>query len=278
MVDIEDEDEPPVTQNQYQSKVEEVVEETPAHTQETPEHPFGKAKDAVYILPVERNVGIKDKTTPTVTKKPKPAYRTLPPIYNPAIAVNVLKQSMEAPITITQKELLSSLPEVCFQVHDSIMTCRIPKEIVMVHSRFEEQEEEEEEEEEEEPKTQFLVNAVPVAFFTVHRAHHRTPPQGSFIINDPMEEYYKSLSPGEKLDPDWIIVAMKSSAICSVFALMDNSQKRKCILDPGCQIITMSKNSCHDLGLMYDPAIILHMQSINRNINQLLGSSYNVPF
>jgi hypothetical protein len=89
---------------------------------------------------------------------------------------------------------------------------------------------------------------------------------------------YKSLSPREEPDSDRIIVAMESSALHSVFALIDNSQKRECILDPGCQIIAMSETSCHDLGLMYDLAIILHMQSANRNINQLLGLSHNVPF
>jgi hypothetical protein len=67
------------------------VEETPAHTQKAPEHPFRKAKDAVYIPPAEKNVGIEDKTTPTITQKPEPAYHTLPLIHNPAIAVNVLK-------------------------------------------------------------------------------------------------------------------------------------------------------------------------------------------
>jgi hypothetical protein len=67
------------------------VEETLAHTQEVPEHPFRKAKDTVHILSAERNVGIKNKTTPTVTKKPELAYQTLPLIHNPAIAVNVLK-------------------------------------------------------------------------------------------------------------------------------------------------------------------------------------------
>jgi hypothetical protein len=103
---------------------------------------------------------------------------------------------MEAPITIMQKELLSLSPEVRSQVCDSIMTRRIPKEIVMVHSRFEEQEEEEEE-----SKIQFLANMVPIASFAVHRTHHQTPPQGSIIIDNSMEEYYKSLSPGEEPDP-----------------------------------------------------------------------------
>jgi hypothetical protein len=71
-VDIEDEDETPITRNHYRSRVEEVVEEALAHTQEALEHPFRKAKDAVYILPVERNVGIEDKTSLTVIKKLKP--------------------------------------------------------------------------------------------------------------------------------------------------------------------------------------------------------------
>jgi hypothetical protein len=71
---------------------------------------------------------------------------------------------------------------------------------------------------------------------------------------------------------------MESSAVCSIFALIDNSQKRECILDPGCQIIAMSKTSCHDLRLMYNPAIILHIQSANGNIDQLLGLSRNIPF
>jgi hypothetical protein len=94
--------------------VEEVVEEALAHTQEAPEHPFRKAKDTVYIPPVEKNVEIKDKTYLTITKKPKPAYRTLPLIHDLAIAVNVLKQSMEAPITIMQKELLSLITRGTF--------------------------------------------------------------------------------------------------------------------------------------------------------------------
>jgi hypothetical protein len=99
-----------------------------------------------------------------------------------------------------QKELLLLLLEVRSQVCDSIMTCQIPKDIVMVHSKFEEQEEEEEDEEE--PKTQFSANAVPAASFAIHRAHHWTPPQGSTVIDDPMKEYYKSLSSGKKPDPD----------------------------------------------------------------------------
>src|SRR5277367_101453 len=40
----------------------------------------------------------------------------------------------------------------------------------------------------------------------------------------------------------------------------------------------MSEATCHDLGLAYDPAIILNMQLANGNINASLGLSRNVPF
>src|SRR5271155_4042312 len=71
---------------------------------------------------------------------------------------------------------------------------------------------------------------------------------------------------------------MESGAVRSVFATIDHSQKKECILDPGCQIIAMSEASCHDLSLAYDPSIILNMQSANGNINASLGLSRNVPF
>jgi hypothetical protein len=49
------------------------------------------------------------------------------------------------------------------------------------------------------------------------------------------------------------------------------------ILDPGSQIITMSEYLCTDLGLIYDPSIVLNMQSANGEVNQSLGLARNVP-
>jgi len=40
----------------------------------------------------------------------------------------------------------------------------------------------------------------------------------------------------------------------------------------------MSESTCHDLALVYDPSIKLHMQSANGNIDQSLGLARNVPF
>ena len=91
-----------------------------------PEHPYQKAKDAMYVLPVNRNVGAPAK--PPTQPRAEPAYKTLPPVHNAAIAADVYKWSMEAPITITQQELLSLSPEVRLQVWEVTTTKRVPTE------------------------------------------------------------------------------------------------------------------------------------------------------
>jgi hypothetical protein len=60
--------------------------------------------------------------------------------------------------------------------------------------------------------------------------------------------------------------------------LVDNQLKVEAILDPGCQIIAMSEDVCHELALAYDPTIVLHMQSANSSVDPSLGLARNVAF
>ena len=79
-------------------------------------------------------------------------------------------------------------------------------------------------------------------------------------------------------DPDKLKVAATSAAIRSTYALVDNSQQWECTIDSGCQVVAMSENTCHDLGLMYDPSIKLNMEFANGEINKSLELTFNVPF
>ena len=85
----EEEDLPP--RGQQRARIEEVIEENPVQ-QPTPEtileHPFRNAKDVIYIPPVIKNVGAEDKNNPTTAKRLEPTYKTLPPVYDSAIATN----------------------------------------------------------------------------------------------------------------------------------------------------------------------------------------------
>ena len=114
--------------------------------------------------------------------------------------------------------------------------------------------------------------------FAIPNIQHCVPPEGTIIIPDPIKTYVKSLPPGTTLDPDQLIVGCENQLYCSVFALVDNNRKKECILDSGCQVITISKAVSHELAIAYDPMFRISMQSANGELDMSLGLTRNVPF
>src|SRR6202453_3600311 len=80
----------------------------------------------------------------------------------------------------------------------------------------------------------------------------------AIIILDKYDTYLKSLRPGEK--PKVMVVAKESLALRSINLLIDNKDEIESIIDPGSQIVAMSEEVCHELSLVYDPEVRLHMQ------------------
>lgn len=132
----------PQTSTQPTSEPMPTIEDTSTSTQPTdsqlckpivasPEHPFHKVKDAVYILPQDRNVGAPPK--PPVhanAKRPDSAYQTSPAIHNTKIVTDIYQHTLETPVTITYHKLLSLSPEVRTQVRGAITSKRVtPKEV-----------------------------------------------------------------------------------------------------------------------------------------------------
>jgi hypothetical protein len=97
-------------------------------------------------------------------------------------------------------------------------------------------------------------------------------------ISDPVETYYQSLLPGFSPVEEALTIALESSVIQSIMAFVDNRYQVECILDPGCQVITMSASRCNKLGLTYDPSIRLNMQLADGNCNLSLDPVHNVTF
>lgn len=287
-IDEEEEEDATAVRAARQPRIEEVVDEdrappvvekeVPAIVEPTtvsqptiaPEHPYQNAKDAAYAPPVIRNIGAPFKA-PVITKKGDPAYKTLPPVHDPSIAADVYKRSMEAPITITQRELLSLSPEVRSQVRDVTTTRRIPNNPPITSQNALQLDED--------PSDENIDNASSETLYSQPCCvHKRIPPRGAIIVPDPIERYYRSLPPGQDPDPDRLIIAKESSAVRSIFAVIDSTKRKECILDPGCQIVAMSEDTCHELSLVYDPAIRLNMQSANGSTDWSLGLARNVPF
>ena len=235
----------------------------PTNTTIALEHPYRNAKDTAYIPPSVRNIGAIDKAAP---KKAKPTYKTLLPIYNATVAAKVYKRSMEMPIMLTQKELLSLSPEIWSLVRDITTTRHVQnKDPVTNHNMTQIKEIDKEDK----------IPAIPR--FAVQHTHHHTPPAGAIIIPNPIATYYDSLN-GEEPDPDRLTVATDTVSVWSVFALVETSKKEECILNSGCQVVAMSEDTCHSLGITYDPSIKLNMQSANGDIDQSLGLACNISF
>jgi hypothetical protein len=96
------------------------------------------------------------------------------------IAESVYKCSLDTPITITQRELLSLSPEVQSQFRDSTITRRVPtKESTATQALFEEQSTSIEETE---------VTIPLFAAFSVLKVYYA--PDGSMTISDPVETYH----------------------------------------------------------------------------------------
>ena len=95
------------------------------------------------------------------------------------------------------------------------------------------------------------------------------------ISTDPLETYLNSLSPSQIPSP--FVVAKDSLSLRSIIMDIDNCTGVECVINPGSQIIAMLEDLCHDMGVLYDPTITLHMQSANGDIDKSLGLARNVP-
>ena len=208
--------------------------------------------------PQERNFGA---PAPKPPKDKEAAYRTQAPVQDPKIADDVFSRSMKTPfVTLSPQELWSLSPEVRQKVRDGVTPKRTtttdPKEVLLAADDCKDLSQEDD-----------LPFATDPAFIT--------PPTGSTIIADPYETYLSTLRPGD--DPEILTVARESHALRSIHMLIDNQETIECVVDPGSQIIAMSEDIAHQLGLIYDPTIRINLQSANGEIDQSLGIARNVP-
>ena len=79
-------------------------------------------------------------------------------------------------------------------------------------------------------------------------------------------------------EADGLVVGQNKLALRTVFPVVNYRGHIEAILDPGCQIIAMSEKCAQELGLMYDPAITISMQSANGGGTPTKGMAHNVPF
>jgi hypothetical protein len=100
--------------------------------------------------------------------------------------------------------------------------------------------------------------------------------KGSVVVNDPVMQYLSALQPGEKAKT--VVVAAESHALRTVYPLINGVGEVESLLDPGSQIVSMSREVATALQVTWDPDIVVHMESANKSLEKTLGLAKNIPF
>ncbi|KAG6855358.1 hypothetical protein C0995_016727 [Termitomyces sp. Mi166 len=89
--------------------------------------------------------------------------------------------------------------------------------------------------------------------------------EGTVGTVDPVEAFYNHWPPEHRAS---LCIAKDTDSLRAIMAVIDGKEEVECIVDSGLQIVSMSEEIAHHLGLVYDPMVVLNMQSANGAIDQ----------
>ncbi|KAG6898646.1 hypothetical protein C0995_009008 [Termitomyces sp. Mi166 len=90
-------------------------------------------------------------------------------------------------------------------------------------------------------------------------------PTGTFGAVNPVEAFYSHWPPEHHAS---LCIAKHTNSFRAIMAVIDGKEEVECIVDSRSQIVSMSEEIVHQLGLVYDPTVVLNMQSANGVIDQ----------
>ena len=99
-------------------------------------------------------------------------------------------------------------------------------------------------------------------------------PPSTIIINDPYKVYLHAAL--DDCGFNFLTIAKELSALCTILPLFNHNKYVESIVDPGSQVIAMSAAACHVLALIYDLHVKLCIQSMNGDVDEMLGLTRNI--
>jgi hypothetical protein len=111
---------------------------------------------------------------------------------------------------------------------------------------------------------------------TIVRESTRTElPVGSIVGGDPVLQYVMQ---NENADFSHLTVGKMTEPLRSIYTKINGIGQEECLLDGGSMIVSISKKVAVQLGLVWDPAIRIDMESASNHVDRTLGVARNVPF
>lgn len=122
------------------------------------------------------------------------------------------------------------------------------------------------------------VSDLPGAQFMVTEVEEDGMPAGSIVLSDPVEQFLSNLSPTDEIPKIVVASAQESHSLKALYPLINKQGKEESLIDGGSQIVSMAKSVAQELGITWDPSVVIHMQSANKQIEPTEGLAKNVPF
>ncbi|KAG5349362.1 hypothetical protein C0989_004379 [Termitomyces sp. Mn162] len=219
-----------------------------------PIHPFSGIPGC-YVPPTNRNFAAPNRTNNST-------YQTMLPIYDIEQSKAVFKWVLSTKVTVSVGELCSVSQDIRNQFRTAVM----PKQLVGASAHMVQD------------PSNIFEDILPTFAIeepqcllgsNVNAANGLTSDKAPFASVDPVKAYIELLPHGE--EPVVLTVAKDSQSLCTIMMLIDNKEEVECIHNSGSQIISMSAEIASDLGLSYNPNIVLNMQSANGTMDRLLG-------
>jgi hypothetical protein len=253
------------------------LEQTETVTNEVPELPF---VDVPPLPVVERgqtktNSALTDKDVVAkllgIPKLPvEPGFKNRAPLQLDERAKDLVQDALKNTICITTEDLLNVSEPMRQELKKLLMKKRLEKKSVVFAAEVDSKDDTS-------GATEMIsAERLPGATYEILAADTNGMSKGSVVVSDPVMQYLNALAPGEK--PKTVVVAAESHALRTVYPLINGVGEVESLLDPGSQIVSMSRAVATALQVTWDPDIVVHMESANKSLEKTLGLAKNVPF
>jgi hypothetical protein len=204
----------------------------------------------------------------------EPGFKNRAPLQFDEKAKDLIQEALKNPICITTEDLLNVSEPMRQELKKLLIKKRLEKKSVTFAADVDP----EDEVGTVEQKCFEMISAdkLPDATYEVLAEDANGMTKGSVVVSDPVMQYLSTLAPGE--EPKSVVVAAESHALRTVYPLINGVGEVESLLDPGSQIVSMSKAVATMLQVTWDPDITVHMESANKALEKTLGLAKNVPF
>ncbi|KAJ3751797.1 hypothetical protein EV360DRAFT_75913 [Lentinula raphanica] len=201
-----------------------------------------------------------------------PAYKFMAPVQKSGKVDEVVDKILDSQISIKASELLStSKPireELKFRVTQQRVATNEGNKPSTVESQFEDMQ-----------VSNNTIDVQSLPDVTWEKKTQRTnngEQVSAFVVGDVVLQYLETLAPEETAKQ--VVVAQASQGLRSIYPLLNGRLHVESLLDSGSQIVSISQEKAQEAGLIWDPDIVIYMQSANKGLEKSLGLARNVPF